>query len=629
MIKLNLRLLLIFLEIAIIPVALISYLALFNTKSAITTQVLNQLDQLAAITKNRVRSANVQNLELLSDVINSASGGRPISEFKSLIDPESDIRSISITDVGGKVTSSTDPEKVGRNFGSEEFFLKARVSRRATTFLQGKNRELLIVVSGPITRDGELIGVAIVEKNGASFLSIFNENVGLGTSGEILLVARDRNGGSVYITPSKFDQLGPLSRSTPKDDFSQAATQALLGREQTFDSSIDYRQEKVLASTRYIEEADLGVIAKIDQKEAYLSIAKLSGLLTIVSLVSVSVIALISLSAATSIVAPIKKLINMTNKISGGDFSHRAVVESRDEIGQLELSFNIMAMKLKRSYEGLEQKVRERTKELEVSTRNLEIANANLKNLDKLKDEFVSIASHELRTPMTAIKGMVSMIVDGDYGKVEKGLHEPLADIANSTDRLIVLVNELLNVSRIEAGRLKFELSDFAIQPVIGEVVTSLIPLAKGKNLYLDFKYDGLTFVQGDTNKIREVLSNLIGNSLKFTERGGITISLEEDGDLLKVFVQDTGIGISSEDQVKLFGKFKQISSYQVGRPAGSGLGLYISRELTRKMGGDLWIQKSEPQQGSTFVFSLPLATSELAKRLREVVKQQSQEVQL
>lgn len=242
------------------------------------------------------------------------------------------------------------------------------------------------------------------------------------------------------------------------------------------------------------------------------------------------------------------------------------------------------------------------------------------RQLDKMKDEFVSVASHELRTPMTAIKGLISMIFEGDYGPLNPDLRDPLNDIAISTERLIQLVNDMLDVSRIEAGRLKFVLGDYSIASLVEEITSLMMPLAKEKGIVVEVNLPP-DWIFADPNKIKQIINNLIGNSLKFTDKGKISVSCRRNDELLYVSVDDTGFGISKEDQRKLFGKFSQISSVQTGKPKGTGLGLYISREFARKMGGDLWIERSEPQMGSTFTFSAPLSGSDLAKRVAESLK--------
>jgi PAS domain S-box-containing protein len=247
------------------------------------------------------------------------------------------------------------------------------------------------------------------------------------------------------------------------------------------------------------------------------------------------------------------------------------------------------------------------------------------KQLEHMKDEFLSVASHELRTPMGAVRANLSMILEGDYGPVNKGLVEPLTDMKSSTIRLVELVNDLLSVARIEAGRMHFKLAELDLNTVTKSVVSTLAALGKEKGVKVSFIPDkDAPGVQGDSDKVKEVLTNLIGNSLKFTDKGTITVATQAHDDVVEVTVTDTGIGISAEDQTKLFGKFNQITSAQAGKPSGTGLGLYISRQMVRKMGGDMWIKQSVPGHGSTFAFTLPKARVSKAKKAKTAIDQEA-----
>jgi PAS domain S-box-containing protein len=245
------------------------------------------------------------------------------------------------------------------------------------------------------------------------------------------------------------------------------------------------------------------------------------------------------------------------------------------------------------------------------------------KEIDQIKDDFLSLASHELRTPLTAIDGLVSMIRDKEYGEVNPNLMSPLEDINISTERLIRLVNDLLNLSRIQAGRLRYNLTEFSISEVIDKAISLLGSMfeEKGLTIAVGNRVDAIVFA--DMDKVIQIINNLAGNSFKFTDSGGVTINVEDDSDLVKVSVVDTGIGIKKEDQAKLFGKFQQLDS--VGsKPQGTGLGLHISREIVRKMGGDLVLAASVVGHGSTFSFSLPKAGTQSAQRVKEEIESEA-----
>lgn len=243
------------------------------------------------------------------------------------------------------------------------------------------------------------------------------------------------------------------------------------------------------------------------------------------------------------------------------------------------------------------------------------------KEMNRLKDEFVSIASHELRTPLTAIDGLVSMILDGEYGEVNKNLKQPLEDVNTSSERLIHLVNDLLNISRLTAGRLAFKVADISLGGLLGEIATQLDPIAVQKGIAL--KIVGITdaTVQIDPDRAKQILDNILGNALKFTDKGSITVSSKALEESMVIYISDTGIGMTDQDKVKLFGKFEQLESGK-GR-IGTGLGLYLSKEIARKMGGDVWLESTEPAKGSTFAFSIPKSESELAKKVKDEIERE------
>ncbi|MDB5178337.1 MAG: Na+/proline symporter [Patescibacteria group bacterium] len=233
--------------------------------------------------------------------------------------------------------------------------------------------------------------------------------------------------------------------------------------------------------------------------------------------------------------------------------------------------------------------------------------------LQRSRDEFFSIASHELRTPLTAIRGNAALI-EQYYPKMleDSNLREMVQDIHASSTRLIEIVNDFLDASRLEQGKMKFEYSVFSVEEVIEKVIYELAGVSRDKKLYLRFEHNpkSLPQVYADLNRVKQIVYNLIGNAMKFTETGGITIRAEIDGRNLKVLINDSGRGISEEGQQLLFHKFQQTGASLITRDTtrGTGLGLYISKLLAERMGGRIRLEKSEIDKGSVFSFSLPLA---------------------
>lgn len=235
------------------------------------------------------------------------------------------------------------------------------------------------------------------------------------------------------------------------------------------------------------------------------------------------------------------------------------------------------------------------------------------KVLERSKDEFFSIASHELRTPLTAIRGNAAMIRDYYLDKIpDKDAKEMVLDIHESSTRLIGIVNDFLDLSRLEQGRMKFTMVSFDIVPVIEECMKELEGSFIQKRLSLTFEKPKQQppNVFADKERVKEVMVNLMGNALKFTDTGGVTINLEQPDSLLKVSISDTGRGIPLENQTLLFRKFQQAGSSLFTRDTtrGTGLGLYISKMIISGMGGVIRLDKSEVDKGSTFSFTLPIA---------------------
>ncbi|MDO8515396.1 MAG: GAF domain-containing sensor histidine kinase [bacterium] len=244
----------------------------------------------------------------------------------------------------------------------------------------------------------------------------------------------------------------------------------------------------------------------------------------------------------------------------------------------------------------------------------LDKANTRLKELDKKKDEFVSVASHELRTPMTAIRSYLWLALAGKGGELTEKQKYYLDRSYNSTVRLIKLVNDMLNVSRIESGRLSLEMTETDIKKLVEDSVAEVKPKADELGINIILKYDGekLPNIQADVDKVKEVVINLVGNSLKFTPRGGnIIVWSEVKDNMVITHVADTGQGLEPDDLPKLFQKFSLMAgSYVTNQNAaqGTGLGLYICREILKIQDGEIWVESEGRGKGATFSFSLKIA---------------------
>lgn len=240
---------------------------------------------------------------------------------------------------------------------------------------------------------------------------------------------------------------------------------------------------------------------------------------------------------------------------------------------------------------------------------NLEIAYADLKKLDEAKSEFVSIASHQLRTPLTAIKGYISMMLEKTYGEPPEKMTKPLENIYLSNERLIKLVNGLLNISRIEAGGLEMHPEKVFLGEVITSVVGELESGAKNKNIYLKFEKpkEPLPKILVDVEKIREAIMNLIDNAIRYTNKGGVTIKCKIQNEKCIIEITDTGEGMTKEEITHLFESFSRGTAGTRFWTEGAGLGLYVAKKFVEMHDGKIWAESKGKDKGSTFYIELPI----------------------
>lgn len=249
----------------------------------------------------------------------------------------------------------------------------------------------------------------------------------------------------------------------------------------------------------------------------------------------------------------------------------------------------------------------EQRERLEILTKELESANVKLKELDKIKSEFLSFASHQVKTPMSVVKGYATLIFDGTYGEVSDKIKETALKIKESADKMIALVNNLLDLRKIEEGKMEFKFEKIDLVKIVDDTVEELKQLAQSKNLDLSFETSLKTFDYGaDSQKLRQVFQNLIDNSIKYTETGWIKVKLIVSSEFVEISVSDSGRGISKELLPQLFEQFIR-DAKEIKKIEGTGLGLYIAKQIITAHHGQIWVESPGIGQGSLFHVKLPI----------------------
>lgn len=399
-----------------------------------------------------------------------------------------------------------------------------------------------------------------------------------------------------FINAAIFDTSGHLFA-----DYEQAGTSEYYFNDARVDSQ--YTSDGYFILSREIRSEDNGIGWIALRVDPAVSKSKLLSVLwqsILIFLFGLLIAYLLSIKAQESISNSIKDLADITKKVRDSrDYSLRAQRISSDEIGLLVDGFNAMLEKISHHEKHLEDLVAERTVALEG-------AKAKAEESDHLKSAFLASMSHELRTPLNSIIGFTGILLQEMAGPLEPEQKKQLNMVKGSAAHLLELINDVLDISKIESGRLEVFGDAFKIDLLIVMAVSSLRPFAEKKGLELEYSVpDDLPELHSDKRRVEQVLLNLINNAIKFTEAGKIQIICTNMDDSLTIEVIDTGIGIKPDDLKYVFETFRQVDSGLNRVREGSGLGLAICKRLMELLGGSISV-KSEFGKGSTFTVRLP-----------------------
>ena len=295
-----------------------------------------------------------------------------------------------------------------------------------------------------------------------------------------------------------------------------------------------------------------------------------------------------ALLLSTLLSRPIFRLVRATEIVGRGDFDVSLPVTSRDELGILTASFNQMAASLRE------------TARIEAERRSFEIASQH-------KSEFLANMSHELRTPLNAVIGFSEVLAERMFGDLNAKQEEYVQDILTSGRHLLALINDILDLSKVEAGRMELELAPFDLQAALANSLMLVRERALNHGLSLELDVDDrVSKVVADERRFRQIMLNLLSNAVKFTpDKGRVGVSAQLRDGFVEIAVSDTGMGVPQEDQALIFEEFRQARGDSAGKREGTGLGLSLTKRLVEAHGGRLWVT-SEPGLGSTFTFTLP-----------------------
>jgi signal transduction histidine kinase len=332
-----------------------------------------------------------------------------------------------------------------------------------------------------------------------------------------------------------------------------------------------------------VNRAEASMIAKIDETSEAHSTSR--WVVIGFGIASIALALLLGYAISSSLIVPVRQIDKRLGEIAAGDFSRRVEVANRDELGTLAENLNRMNDELRDLYQ------------------QLEMANRH-------KSEFLANMSHELRTPLNAIIGFSEMLKEQLFGDLNEKQLEYAGDIHSSGHHLLSLINDILDLAKVEAGRMELELSEFAIPPAIESAMTLVKERAARHGIALESKIDDrLDCFTGDERKFKQILLNLLSNAVKFTPEGGrINVVAGINNGTVEISVSDTGIGISPEDQRTIFEEFRQARGDGRGKSEGTGLGLTLTKRFVELHGGTIKVE-SEVGKGSTITYTLPEGT--------------------
>ncbi len=554
---------------------------------------------LLAATENTGRAidnwmdARIDDIRIISAIAGNSENEKVLKYLRSFQNEHEGVyEEFFIIDLNGNITLST----LNIRNAVEEPFLKDALEGRlfiSDVSLSGITGLPEVIITNPIKKNDTITGI-IGARVSIENLYMLIEGIDIGKSGEIFLV---NNKGELIFHKDRF-------RILHENINNNFAVKEVIYEKRGVGEYINYKGENVLGSYYWLPLYRWGLVVEKNKDEAYTDVMNLGKQTAFISLFAVFCVVLLAIVISKRLTEPIESLKNGAHNLVKGQFKPISV-SSKNEIGELTEIFNQTAEELLEIRKKLETKIELANKDLEEKNEDLIRANEELKKLDNLKSDFISLVSHELKTPLSAIRTSAEFLdseetMDPD---VEK---EMLNNVIMNVDRLTRLINDILDLSKIEAGKMEFHYEKVNVKEIAEVAIENIRYLAMKNNITIIMEIPAnLSPVLADKDKLIIVLNNLLSNALKFTYNGGhVLLSAKEDKDNVEIRVEDTGIGIDKDKVAKIFDKFYQADSTSRRKTGGSGLGLTISSGIIRAHGGEICVE-SEPRKGSIFYFRL------------------------
>ncbi len=603
------ELILFFLIISVIPLSLVVYISYDYGKEAIRESVMSNLLGATENTGNAIDNwmdARKDDIRIISTIAVNTEKEQFYGYLRTFeSEHEGVYEEFFIINTDGTIIFST-LSRTG-NISKEYYFTQAVSGKLYVSDVSLSNDTGLpeIIITNPIKRNDVIIGIMAARVSMENLYGMI-EKIDIGRSGEVFIVNKD---GDIIFHQNR-------SKILLDNLKNNVAVREVTYEKNGVDEYINYKGEDVLGSYYWLPLYRWGLIVEKNRDEAYAQVLVLGKLTAGISFFAVLCVVSLAVVISRRLTYPIKSLEDGALRLVKGHFKPIPVF-SKNEIGRLTEIFNQTAKELLDIRNKLEAKIEIANKDLEEKNKELISANEELKKLDGLKSDFISLVSHELKTPLSAIRTSAEFL-ESEWN-IEPAVHkEMLANIITNIDRQTRLINDILDLSKIEAGKIDLRFDQANLCEIASVAIENIQPLALKKNITVAADIQqGLSAVSADKEKLIIVLNNLLGNALKFTQDGGsIILSAKEEQDSIEVRVKDTGIGIEKEHIGKIFDKFYQVNSTSRRKTGGSGLGLSISMGIIRAHGSEICVE-SEPGKGSTFFFRLKKYKPDTLQRYR------------